>query len=45
MRIPGDAVAYFKTTNRYRDIAIHPDRRTFYICTDSAGPKISGKLP
>ena len=27
----------FKTTNRYRDLAIAPDKRTFYIITDSDG--------
>jgi PQQ-dependent dehydrogenase (s-GDH family) len=30
-------VEVFKTTNRYRDIAVHPDRRTFYLVTDPAG--------
>jgi hypothetical protein len=33
--IAGAPVAYFKTTNRYRDIAIGPDGRTFYVITDS----------
>lgn len=33
----GEAVALFKTTNRYRDLAIAPDRRTFYVITDSEG--------
>jgi hypothetical protein len=27
----------FRTTNRYRDIAIAPDNRTFYVITDSDG--------
>jgi hypothetical protein len=27
----------FKTTNRYRDIAIHPGQRVFYLATDPAG--------
>jgi PQQ-dependent dehydrogenase (s-GDH family) len=35
--IPGEAVPYFKTANRYRDIAINPDKRTLYIATDSTG--------
>jgi PQQ-dependent dehydrogenase (s-GDH family) len=27
----------FKTTNRYRDIAVHPDQRVFYFVTDPTG--------
>ncbi|HEX5109624.1 MAG TPA: glucose/sorbosone family PQQ-dependent dehydrogenase [Vicinamibacterales bacterium] len=27
----------FKTTNRYRDIAVHPDQRVFYLATDPTG--------
>ena len=27
----------FKTTNRYRDLAIAPNKRTFYVITDSDG--------
>lgn len=27
----------FKTTNRYRDLAVGPDRRTFYVATDPDG--------
>lgn len=34
-RVNGDAVPYFKTTNRYRDLAINPDGRTFYVITDN----------
>jgi PQQ-dependent dehydrogenase (s-GDH family) len=33
----GDAIGYFKTPNRYRDIALHPDKRRLYLCTDSEG--------
>ena len=33
--VEGDAVSYFKTTNRYRDLAISPDGRTFYVITDN----------
>ena len=33
----GAALAYFKTTNRYRDVAIHPDGRRIYFITDSEG--------
>jgi PQQ-dependent dehydrogenase (s-GDH family) len=33
----GEATEHFKSTNRYRDIAIHPDGRTIYLATDSAG--------
>jgi PQQ-dependent dehydrogenase (s-GDH family) len=34
-RVVGEAVTEFKTTNRYRDIAISPDGRKFYVLTDS----------
>jgi PQQ-dependent dehydrogenase (s-GDH family) len=34
---PGEPIPYFKTTNRYRDIAIGPDQKTFYVITDTAG--------
>jgi hypothetical protein len=27
----------FETTNRYRDLALAPDGRTFYVATDSSG--------
>ena len=30
-------VEVFKTTNRYRDIAVHPTQRTFYLATDPTG--------
>jgi PQQ-dependent dehydrogenase (s-GDH family) len=30
-------VEVFKTTNRYRDIAIHPTQRVFYFATDPSG--------
>jgi hypothetical protein len=33
----GDPAEHFKTTNRYRDIAIHPDGKTIYLATDSQG--------
>ncbi len=33
--LDGEAIAYFKTTNRYRDLAISPDGRSFYIVTDN----------
>jgi PQQ-dependent dehydrogenase (s-GDH family) len=33
----GKALPVFKTTNRYRDLAIAPDHRTFYVITDSDG--------
>jgi hypothetical protein len=33
----GTATKLFKTTNRYRDLAIAPDKRTFYVITDSDG--------
>ena len=30
-------VELFKTTNRYRDIAVHPEQRVFYLVTDPTG--------
>ena len=39
--ISGDAIPLFRTTNRYRDLAIAPDKQTIYIATDkgdAAGP-------
>jgi PQQ-dependent dehydrogenase (s-GDH family) len=35
--IVGDAQEYFRTVNRYRDIAISSDQRSFYIATDLQG--------
>ena len=35
--VGGGPVEYFKTTNRYRDLAVAPDQRTFYIVTDNDG--------
>jgi len=35
--IVGDAEEVFKTTNRYRDIAVAPDGRTIYLVTDPTG--------
>lgn len=35
--IVGDTIQHFNTTNRYRDIAMHPDGKTFYIITDQTG--------
>ncbi|HWR47333.1 MAG TPA: glucose/sorbosone family PQQ-dependent dehydrogenase [Pseudonocardiaceae bacterium] len=35
--VQGDITQFFKTTNRYRDLALSPDHRTVYIATDSAG--------
>ena len=42
----GDPVAYFKTGNRYRDIAVAPDGLRFYVVTDPAGRTVgpSGSL-
>jgi hypothetical protein len=33
----GAAKELFKTTNRYRDLTVAPDKRTFYVITDSDG--------
>ena len=38
--VAGGPIEYFKTTNRYRDLAVAPDQRTFYIVTDSDGGTI-----
>ena len=38
----GAPIEYFKTTNRYRDLAVGPDQRTFYIATDPDGITIDG---
>lgn len=35
--VVGEPVQYFYTTNRYRDIAIDPDGKSFYIITDNSG--------
>jgi len=35
--VNGAPLAYFKSTNRYRDIALHPDGRRFHLVTDSEG--------
>jgi PQQ-dependent dehydrogenase (s-GDH family) len=32
-----DSIPYFRTSNRYRDLAISPDGRKIYIITDSTG--------
>ena len=36
--IAGPSIELFPTANRYRDIAIHPDGRRFYLATDPEGP-------
>jgi glucose/arabinose dehydrogenase len=36
-RIEESPESLFRTQNRYRDIAIHPDGKTFYLITDSEG--------
>ena len=35
--IVGDAEEVFKTTNRYRDVAVAPGGRTIYLATDPEG--------
>jgi PQQ-dependent dehydrogenase (s-GDH family) len=35
--VAGEPIEYFKSNNRYRDIAIGPDQKTFYIITDGEG--------
>ena len=36
--VTGPPVEQFATANRYRDIALNPDGRTFYLATDPEGP-------
>ena len=36
--VTGAPVELFATANRYRDIALNPDGRTFYLATDPEGP-------
>ena len=36
--VTGAPVEVFATANRYRDIALNPDGRTFYLATDPEGP-------
>ncbi|KYF91443.1 hypothetical protein BE17_03930 [Sorangium cellulosum] len=33
----GEPVRQFQPSNRYRDLAIGTDRRTFYVITDPSG--------
>lgn len=35
--VVGEPVVHFQSTNRYRDLAMSPDRKTLYIITDTAG--------
>jgi PQQ-dependent dehydrogenase (s-GDH family) len=35
----GEPLEYFRTANRYRDVALNPDGRRIYLSTDSAGPR------
>jgi hypothetical protein len=35
--IAGDTTQHFYTTNRYRDIVVHPNGKTFYMITDQEG--------
>jgi PQQ-dependent dehydrogenase (s-GDH family) len=35
--VEGEAVELFKSTNRYRDIALGRDNKTFYLTTDNQG--------
>lgn len=37
LTIPADTIPYWYTQNRYRDLAMNPDKRTFYIATDNTG--------
>jgi PQQ-dependent dehydrogenase (s-GDH family) len=39
--INGNVTPLFKTTNRYRDIAVKPDGRAFYVITDAQGSTAS----
>ncbi|HYR84486.1 MAG TPA: glucose/sorbosone family PQQ-dependent dehydrogenase [Terriglobia bacterium] len=35
--VTGEPIEHFKSTNRYRDIAIHPGGKTIYLATDNSG--------
>jgi glucose/arabinose dehydrogenase len=35
--VSGEPVEYFKTTNRYRDVAISPDGRRIFVSADDHG--------
>jgi glucose/arabinose dehydrogenase len=35
--VSGPPVETFRTLNRYRDIAVHPNQRVFYLATDPSG--------
>jgi PQQ-dependent dehydrogenase (s-GDH family) len=39
--IHGPPVEMFRSANRYRDIALHPNQRTLYLATDVTGPSRS----
>ena len=41
--VTGPPIEYFKTTNRYRDIAVAPGQRTFYVVTDNDGRTLDEK--
>jgi hypothetical protein len=41
--VVGAPIEVFKTTNRYRDLAIAPDQRTFYLITDNDGRTMDDK--
>ncbi|MDA1094879.1 MAG: PQQ-dependent sugar dehydrogenase [Acidobacteria bacterium] len=41
-RVVGEPTAEFTSTNRYRDLAIRPDGRAFYLATDNEGPTRNG---
>ena len=37
-RVVGDPIPTLRSTNRYRDIAVRPDGKAFYVVTDNVGP-------
>ncbi len=37
LTIPGSAIEYWNTTNRFRDITLKPDGTEFYVITDNSG--------
>jgi len=39
-RVEGAPMEYFRTTNRYRDVAVHPDGSRIFLATDSMGSMI-----
>jgi len=42
--IVGEAVEIWQTKNRYRDVALNPDGKTFFVATDNDGGQNPGAI-